>query len=1085
MLITFVNCELSSIFGFMKTQRLLYLSIFFLVFNFGYTQQCNVIYVSTVGLGVGSVSDPTDLTTAISVANTGDVIRMDSGTYVFSNPINIPSGITIEGGFIEAESWKKYSTAGLTTIYRNASNLEGVQYNDRIVAFYGNTVSNFRFQDITIKTADAATSGTSVYGVHLTNCSSYYFTRTQVVAGKGGDGRTGSGGTNGVPGSAGLIGGSGDSDSDCSGGFGGRGGAGGGTGAGGGAIQTSSAGCVGTGRTGANGTTSTNARAGGGGGAGGAGGEDRCGGFGGSGGGTLLFTTLTNRGNRGCDDGGNGSGAASGAAGSNGTIGAVGPSGTYSGGFFIPGLSAGNGTDGTGGKGGGGGGGGGGQNGTFVDDGAGSGGGGGGGGGQGGAGGIGGTGGGGSFGVYLFNNGANGYFNQDNISSQGGGSGGLGGAGGSGGSGGVRGLGNPYSNEVGAGGNGGNGGNGGAGGTGGTGVTGDFFRIYLDGGTAPVTQEETFNLAAQPIITMENNLCLKDTFEFSGQTLNNWVFGNNSTPIVNTGANSSATLDSLDRHTITYGTDIYNGFAYVSNNSPNIAEAGIDSIVCSNTNTIDLWANTASNGIGTWTVVSGGAVLANPNQENSSVTLLEGLSVLEWKIDGGACCGFTTDTVEITYNTVSITPTTVSGDTVLCLGDSTTLTINSGQLGTGANWQWYTGSCGGTPVSSQSSISITPTADITYYVTTENGNCPVPQTCLPVLVSVGSISTFPNSLSSGRSLVCGGDTTILYVDGGALAPGDDWYWRADSCDGPIVGIGDTVIVAPEVGTTYYLRPENGVCQSFDPCLDITINTGSLSVPPINLVSNQNNICGGDSTLLTFFGSNLASNDMWYWYTDSCGGELVGYGDSLIVAPIVSTQYYLRAEGPNCEPSDCKDININVLSGLVTFDWQDTICGAFEPVDLSGSATPLGGVFSGAGVVDGNFEPALVGAGLHPVVYTYNDLTPGLVDCYVPIYDTIEVFLNCHFGDDITGGINVITPNGDGVNDTWQLDLSQYSQPEVLIFNKWGSSIFQTTNAIVNWDATFKGNTVSSGTYYYIIKFGEEKEQQSGSLTIIK
>lgn len=1052
------------------------------MFNLGYGQQCDVIYVSTVGLGVGSITDPTDLSTAMSIANTGDVIRMDSGTYVFSSPINIASGITIEGGFIEAESWKKYSTAGLTTIYRDANNLEGTQYLDRIVAFYGNSASNFRFQDITIRTASAATNGTSVYGVHLTNCSSYYFTRTQVVAGRGGNGISGANGGNGVNGAPGLTGGSGDSDSNCSGGFGGRGGTGGGTGSGTGAAQTSNAGCVGTGRTGANGATSTVARAGGGGGAGGAGGEDRCGGHGGSGGGTLLFTTLTNRGNRGCDDGGNGSGAASGASGGNGTIGAIGPNGTYVGGFFVPGLPAGNGTAGNGGKGGGGGGGGGGQNGSWVDDGAGSGGGGGGGGGQGGAGGIGGTGGGGSFGVYLFNNGINGYFNQDNISSEGSGSGGTGGTGGTGGNGGTRGAGNPYTNEVGAGGNGGNGGRGGNGGVGGTGSSGDFFKIYLDGGTAPVTQDESFNLAAQPIVTMENNFCLKDIYNFTGPSSNVWVFGANSTPIVTSGTSGSSMFNTLDRHDIIFGTDTYEGFTYVSNASPNIADAGIDSTICSNTNTIDLWANAASNGVGTWSVISGGAVVANSNQETSTVTLQVGLSVLEWKIDGGACCGFTTDTVEIIYNTVSITPTSVSGDTVLCMGDSTTLTVNSGQLGTGANWQWYTGSCGGTPLSNQSSITVTPTADIFYYVSTENGNCPVTQTCLPVLVSVGSISIFPDHVYSGRTKVCGGDTTILYVDGGMLAPGDSWYWRADSCDGPIAGIGDTIIIAPQITTTYYLRPENGVCESFDPCMPVTVETGSLSVPPVTLVSDQNNICGGDTTMLTFISSSLAQNDLWYWYTDSCGGDFVGYGDTIFVAPTIPTQYYLRAEGPNCEPSDCRDINLNVISVPVEFDWLDTICGVFDPVDMSSMGNPTGGEFTGPGISNNIFEPALVGPGIHPIVYTYFD---AVANCYVPIYDVIPVYLNCDTGDDITGGINTLTPNGDGVNDTWQLDLSQYSQPEVLIYNKWGSVIYQSTNSMINWDANYKGNVVASGTYYYLIKFGEEKPQQSGSLTIIK
>ncbi len=580
---------------------------------------------------------------------------------------------------------------------------------------------------------------------------------------------------------------------------------------------------------------------------------------------------------------------------------------------------------------------------------------------------------------------------------------------------------------------------------------------------------------------MDNNYCLKDVFNYYGPTTNNWIFGANSLPIVTTGITASTAYNTLGRNDVIYGTDTYASFNYVSDNSPNIANAGVDSTICSNTNTIDLWANTASNGTGTWTVISGGAVVSNINQENSQATLQVGTSVLEWKIDGGNCCGFTTDTVEIVYNTVSITPTTVSGDTVLCMGESTTLTINSGQLGTGANWQWYTGSCGGTPFSNQNSITITPTTTETYYITTENGNCAIPQACMSVLVTVGSISIMPDNLFANRNRVCGGDTTKLFVDGGILAPGDNWYWRADSCDGIIAGIGDTIIIAPEVQTTYYLRPENGICQSFDPCMSITISTGSLSVSPVTLTANQNNICGGDSTILTFIGGSLALNDVWHWYTDSCGGNLEGYGDTLIVAPTVPTEYFLRAEGPNCESSDCKDINLNVISVPVSFEWLDTICGVFDPVDMSNMGSPTGGEFTGNGISNNVFEPALVGPGIHPITYTYYD---ALSNCYVPIYDVIPVYLMCD-GDDITGGINTITPNNDGVNDVWQLDLSKYSKPQVIIYNKWGNIIYQTQNTSVNWDAHYKGELVPSGTYYYIIKFGKEKPQQTGSLTIIR
>lgn len=1045
------------------------------------SQQCNIIYVTTNGSGVGTISDPTDLATAISSAIVGDVIRVGAGVYNISNALNIPGGVTIEGGFDPSNSWQKSSTRGVSKIFRTNTNLEGPVGNRRLVSLYGNGISNFRLQDITIETASVSVAGGTVYGVHLTNCSNYYFTRTHIIAGRGGDGvdgTIGSNGTNGANGGGGLEG---DDDDTGRGGAGGRGGNGAGAGAGAGGLGGAGGN---TNAPGINGAISTIRSGGGGGGGGGSGCRNNgTSGAGGRGGGTFSSVATIPGASAVSGDRSGGRNGINGSPGANGSVGANGSAGTYVSGFFVTGSPGANGQDGAGGKGGSGGSGGTGDRCTFCWNGSGSGGGGGGGGGQGGAGGTGGTSGGGSFALYLYNNGVNGNVVQSEFVTLGAGTGGTGAVGGTGGLGGARGNRGNHNEGV-FGGYGGAGGRGGNGGKGGDGASGDFFKLRLDGGIALVTQEESFDLTVQPEITMGNMICLKDIFSYNSSSPNTWNFGSTASPQSSNGMSAQTNYSNLGRHDVIFGSNTYYGFNYVSTASPNIAYAGVDSTICSNTNTINLWANTPSNGVGTWTVLSGGGTVSNPNSENGTLTMNEGLNVLEWKIDGGACCGATTDTVEITYNTVSIMPTTISGDTVLCLGESTTLTVNDGQLGTGANWQWYSGSCGGTVLSSQNTLTVAPTSDEVYYVTVENGICPVTQTCASILVSVGSISVLPTSIYPKRSRICGGDTTMLLVNGGTLATGDSWYWRADSCNGPLVGIGDSIIVSPQVETTYYLRPENGVCESHDPCMSLTVQVGSLSDAPINLISNQNNICGGDTTIITFTGANLAQNDIWHWYTDSCGGNLVGYGDTMFVAPNVSTQYYLRAEGPNCEPSECRSININVISTPVTFNWVDTICGVFNPVDLSDMGNPTGGVFTGNGITNNVFEPADVGAGLHPITYTYFD---AVANCYVPIYDTIPVFLNCNFNnsDDITGGINTITPNGDGVNDIWQLDLSEYSKPEVIIYNKWGSVIYQTKKNMVEWDATYKGSIVSSGTYYYLIRFGDEKEQQSGTLTIIK
>ncbi|MBF4467763.1 hypothetical protein IRZ99_21130, partial [Flavobacterium sp. LC2016-12] len=74
----------------------------------------------------------------------------------------------------------------------------------------------------------------------------------------------------------------------------------------------------------------------------------------------------------------------------------------------------------------------------------------------------------------------------------------------------------------------------------------------------------------------------------------------------------------------------------------------------------------------------------------------------------------------ITVNTPSSAPTSIGGTTTICNGGSTTLTAVGGTLGTGATYQWGTGSVVGTnPISGATSSTYatgTLTSNTTYWV---------------------------------------------------------------------------------------------------------------------------------------------------------------------------------------------------------------------------------------------------------------------------------------------------------------------------------------------------------------------------------
>jgi len=82
--------------------------------------------------------------------------------------------------------------------------------------------------------------------------------------------------------------------------------------------------------------------------------------------------------------------------------------------------------------------------------------------------------------------------------------------------------------------------------------------------------------------------------------------------------------------------------------------------------------------------------------------------------------------------------------------------------------------------------------------------------------------------------------------------------------------------------------------------------------------------------------------------------------------------------------------------------------------------------------------------------------------------------------------NTFTPNGDGVNDTWNIKyLDSYPGNTVDIYNRYGEKVFSSVGYTVPWDGTYKGAVLPSDTYYYIINPRNGRKVISGSVTIIR
>jgi len=96
----------------------------------------------------------------------------------------------------------------------------------------------------------------------------------------------------------------------------------------------------------------------------------------------------------------------------------------------------------------------------------------------------------------------------------------------------------------------------------------------------------------------------------------------------------------------------------------------------------------------------------------------------------------------------------------ICVGNNIALNVDGGFLGTVAQWNWYSGSCGGAPVGTGSTITVNPAVTTTYYVRAE-GSCNTTScVSMTVYVSTSAPAQHANIIQSPQSICSGNQGTF-------------------------------------------------------------------------------------------------------------------------------------------------------------------------------------------------------------------------------------------------------------------------------------------------------------------------------------
>ena len=82
--------------------------------------------------------------------------------------------------------------------------------------------------------------------------------------------------------------------------------------------------------------------------------------------------------------------------------------------------------------------------------------------------------------------------------------------------------------------------------------------------------------------------------------------------------------------------------------------------------------------------------------------------------------------------------------------------------------------------------------------------------------------------------------------------------------------------------------------------------------------------------------------------------------------------------------------------------------------------------------------------------------------------------------------NSFSPNGDGINDTWQIrGLDSYPSPSLKVFTRYGGLVYEAGQYLSPWDGTYNGKPLATGVYYYLLDLHMNLPLISGWVLIVR
>ena len=497
------------------------------------------------------------------------------------------------------------------------------------------------------------------------------------------------------------------------------------------------------------------------------------------------------------------------------------------------------------------------------------------------------------------------------------------------------------------------------------------------------------------------------------------------------------------------------------------------------------------------------------------------------------------DTIAVTVIQVPGPDPEISFDPIICLGDSTIITIDNFDTNDYEyEWQSFTSTLDCYANCEEITINPDSTSSIFLTVVNEYG-------CIQVdTVEIMVESEFEDVLAGFKG-ICEGNSTEISV----LA-GSNPVWKANQdiiCTNCPVNT-----VAPLSTTSYFVTVQSPEGCYYEDSIEVIV------VPPNSAYAGEDQqICSGETIRLTSTGVGTS-----LWSPE----ELINDPDSEITEATLFDSTYIKLTTVFDECIQSDSLHVNVLKHSEIEAVGDSVCFRdtasvsafglatkyqwFDEENMFGldSTESIYSELTKDYMVVGQYRTCIpdteyVQVFVHPeidvkfeedyqVIHQNNTLqiepeydenrnysfqwypNTGLNcnQCPDPIiagimenmnYELVIEDLESHcvesvplrigFSDNCTKDVfhfaNIFSPNGDGVNDEFKMITSNPEEfISMQIFDRWGALLFETDDVYSGWNGNFNGSKVNAGVYVYkvVVICPQTNEQMSimGTITVI-